>query len=150
MTRLKTALATTLFLALVGCATNLPDFVVRSKVVDTWIAYRADSDLSRVYEVRTFHADGTVEGSLSDQVQIYGEYHEVSRRRYTGQWKIEGDILTLFGLLYLPSDATDVVHRYRILAIDDQKAVLEDAKTCEVVVRYRQSAQQTGALAVMM
>ncbi len=144
MWNFKTVQTIGLLLALVGCTTTPPEFEIRSKVVDTWVAYRVVSDSSRVYEVRTFHADGTLEGRVADHVQIYGEFHEVSSRRYTGKWEIEGDTLTVFGILFVSGFALDAVSRDRILVIDGQRAVFEDMKTGEVVVHYRQSAQQTG------
>ncbi|MEO1580677.1 MAG: hypothetical protein AAFR91_02465 [Pseudomonadota bacterium] len=144
MWNFKTAQTIGLLLVLGGCTTATPEFAMRSKVVDTWIAYRVDSDSSRVFEVRTFHADGTLEGSVSDQMQIYGEFHEVSSRRYTGQWELEGDTLTVFGSLFASGYPADADRRDRILVIDRQIAVFENMETGEVVVHYRQSAQQTG------
>ncbi|MEL6302442.1 MAG: hypothetical protein AAFR07_12415 [Pseudomonadota bacterium] len=144
MWNFKTAQTIGLLLVLGGCTTTPPEFAMRSKVVDTWVTYRVDSDSSRVYEVRTFHADGTLEGSVSDQMQIYGEFREVSSRRYTGQWELERDTLTVFGLLFASGYPADAFSRDRILAIDGQRAIFENMKTGEVVVHYRQSAQQTG------
>ncbi|MEY4588179.1 MAG: hypothetical protein RL497_255 [Pseudomonadota bacterium] len=106
-------------------------------IVGTWYFDEQNPDGSRSYFEKTYKADGTASGYMTDTViDALGVKKVLSRTEFTSRWRIEENMLFITDAAY--SDGTKIEKILdKILEITKEKSVLQSVDTGDILIRYR-------------